>query len=364
MSKDKKDSGGQGSDQTLLVIVVGGFTLFMAKKITPVIKEFWFDHRIMILVLFWFTIIASVTFVAIKLWNDYVKQSQDEGITAVDDTAVYLGKDTETGKGVSLKQDFRTMHAQVIGTTNAGKSESTIIPKAVQDIKNGSGVLLIDGKADGRFLDKLYAYVKKYRREKDFRLFSLGNVAASSSFNPLRGKSAQQVTERVFSSFTFENEYFRNVQYKYFLGIVRLVFEQKEIPTFSLVKQLLSDMEELGKWVQASRDELLKRDMTAFMGLSLREREERVSGIEAALSNFVSSEIASLFEETDNRIDLDEAMEKGHIVYFQLPTMLYPFLGSATGKLVLQCFQSAIAKRQLNMKGETDDESEVLLLHS
>lgn len=271
----------------------------------------------------------------------------------------------ESGKSVSLRQEFRTMHTQIIGTTNAGKSESTVIPKAVKDIQNGSGVLLIDGKADGRFLDKLYSYVKKHRREKDFRLFSLGHVEASSSFNPLRGDSPQVVTERVFSSFRFENEYYRNVQYKYFLGVIKLIFEQKEIPTFSLVKQLLTDMEALAPWIQACNDEGLKKDMMAFHALAAREREEKISGLETAISNFTSSEIAILFEETENSIDLDEAMANNQIIYFQLPTMLYPFLGEATGRLVLQCFQSAIAKRQLKMRGGNGTEdSDLLLLHS
>jgi hypothetical protein len=363
MSKDKKEGGGQGNDQLLLFVVVGILAIVVLKKLVPAAIRFWIENHTVILSLFWLAVVGLLGFGIFKLWNGYVKRAEDDAITAEDKTGVLLGKDVETGKKVSLRQEFRTMHTQIIGTTNAGKTESAVLPKVVKDIQNGAGVLLIDGKADGRFLDKLYAYVKKYDREKDFRLFSLGHVAASSSFNPLRGESPQQVTERVFSSFEFENEYYRNVQYKYFLGIVKLIFEQKEVPTFSLVKQLLSDMDELKKWITASQDELLKKDMEAFRILPPRDREEKVSGLETAISNFTSSEIAVLFEETENRIDFDDAMEKGHIVYFQLPTMLYPFLGAATGKLVLQTFQSAIATRQLQMKGGTGDESDILFVH-
>jgi hypothetical protein len=253
------------------------------------------------------------------------------------------------GREAHLKQPFRTMHAQVIGTTNAGKTESVILPWAIQDICNGSGLLLIDGKSDAIFLTKLYSYICRHNREADFRLFSLNHIAQSSSFNPLRGDSPQEVTERVFSSFTFENEYYRNVQYKIFLALIRLIFAQKEVPTVSLVQRLLTDSDEMAIWVQACPDALLKKDMTRFLKLSEREREERVSGLEAAISHFTSSEVASLFEETNNRINMDEALAQGHILYFQLPTMYYPFLASATGKLVLQCFQSAVSKRQTKL---------------
>jgi TonB-dependent SusC/RagA subfamily outer membrane receptor len=37
------------------------------------------------------------------------------------------------------------MHTQVVGTTNAGKTESVILPWAIDDIKNGRGLILIDG---------------------------------------------------------------------------------------------------------------------------------------------------------------------------------------------------------------------------
>lgn len=361
----KPNNPNQNGDMMILFIVVFIFAMIAVDKAVPILVALWERHKIMTCVALACVAVAVLGKLAVNAWNEFVKRSIDDGITGHDDpTAVLLGTDMETGKSVSLRQEFRTMHTQVIGTTNAGKSESTVIPQAVKDIQNGSGVLLIDGKSDGRFVDKLYAYVKKYGREKDFRLFSLGNIEASSSFNPLRGENPQQVSERVFSSFKFENEYYRNVQYKYFLGVVRLIFEQKEMPTFSLVKRLLTDMDSLKIWVEATDDDLLKKDMTAFMNLAPREREEKISGLETAISNFTSSDVGVLFEETDARIDLDEALAKNQIIYFQLPTMYYPFLGEATGRLVLQCFQSAIAKRQMNIRGGNGTEvSDFLLVH-
>ena len=363
MTKDKKEGQSQGNDNLPIIVIAGLVGCVIFQKILPTVIEIWALHSYFIKYVFLMSVAVALLAGVIKLWNIYVEYVSEKEITSEDDTAVFLGKGKDKGDKVYLKQEFRTMHTQVIGTTNAGKSESTVIPMAIQDIKNRSGVLLIDGKPDGRFVDKLYGYIRKYKREEDFKLFSLGNIPASCSFNPLRGDNAQQVVERVFSSFTFENEYFRDVQYKYLLGIVRLIFEQNEVPTFRLVRELLGDMEALKLWIEASRDETLKREMNVFAGLSLKEREERVSGLEAKMSNFTSSDVGVLFEETDNRIDLDEALEKNQIIYFQLPTMLYSNLGEATGKLVLQCFQSAIAKRQLKLTGGTGDESDILLVH-
>ncbi len=362
MRMDKKEQGAKGGEHTQVMLVVLLLLCAGLSKIWPGLVAFWLRHRISIFLLSGLIILSVIAAIIMKVWNRYVEKCHEHGISAADETAVFLGEDVESWRSAYLKQEYRTMHAQIIATTNAGKTESAVIPMVIQDVKNGSGVLLIDGKSDASLINKLYPYIKQYGREKDFKMFSLPHIGPSSTFNPLRGETAQEVTERVFSSFTFENEYYKNIQYKIFLGIIRLVFAQKQVPTFSLVHRLLIDMEELGKWVEACPDENLKREMTRYMNLSEKDREEKVSGIDAILSDFTASELSCLFEETDSRIAFDDAMEKGQIIYFQLPTMYYPRLAAATGKLVLQCFQNAVSKRQIKMSGGVDG-SEVFFLH-
>ncbi len=365
MSADKKDQKPGGGDASYQLMLVGILILLaVLNKAWPRMLHFWHMHKVTIILSVGLFAVAAIAVFGVKAWNWYAKKCQEQGITEADETSVYLGTDTDTNRFAHLKQSFRTMHAQVIGTTNAGKTESVILPWAIQDIKNGSGVLIIDGKSDATFVNKLYAYAKLENRTNDFRLFSLANPGPSSSFNPLKGSSAQEVTERVFSSFSFENEYYKNVQYKIFLSLVRLVFAQKETATFSLIHRLLVDMDELAKWVEACPEEALKREMIRFMKLSEKEREERTSGLETMLSHFTIGDAACLFEETDHSIDFEVALKEGQIIYFQLPTMYFPFLASATGKLVLQCFQNAVSKRQMDMGGENDEQPEVLLVRT
>jgi hypothetical protein len=362
MSKNKKEA--KPGDSHGMVLFLGVLLLLSGlAKAWLSIRHFVEIHKTTIFLL---AVVGTASLLALgiaKLWNWFAKRAQEKSITEEDETSVFLGIDADKGRMVHLKQPFRTMHAQVIGTTNAGKSESVILPWAISDIKNKSGLLIIDGKSDATFVQKLYSYVKLYGREDDFRLFSLANPGPSSSFNPLRGNSTQEVAERVFSSFTFENEYYKNIQYKLFLGIIRLIFAQKEVPTFALVQRLLIDVEELTKWIAACPDEMLKRDLTRFTALPAKDREEKISGLETMLGHFTSSEVGELFEETDHAINFDEALSKGHILYFQLPTMYFPFLAAATGKLVLQCFQNAVSKRQIHLGGSVSGKSEVLLVH-
>jgi len=174
-------------------------------------------------------------------------------------------------KKVSISESQRTTHTQVIGTTGSGKTESVVLPFILQDLKKGHGLLIIDGKSDNDFLEKLYSHAVKFNREKDFKLFSLPNKEESHSFNPLKGSSSIEIAEKVFSSFHFENEYYRNIQYKIFLNLISLV-KEKTTPTFKLIYKLLTDSEELSSWLEVCENEKTKNILTAFLALSEKER--------------------------------------------------------------------------------------------
>jgi type IV secretory pathway TraG/TraD family ATPase VirD4 len=284
--KENKDS----NDKNLMLVLYAGGAFFLWKlyeRQMPKLIAAIEGHRVQFYLIFLVIALTLIGLAAAHIWNRYQDYKSKKEITASDETAVLLGKD-ERGEEVYLKQAFRTSHIQIIGTTNAGKTESFILPLIIKDIQNGSGLIIIDGKSDKAFLEKLHAYVTESNRQDDFRLFSLADVGCSSAFNPLEGGSPHEVVERVFSSFPFENEYYRNIQYKIFLALVTLIHERKVIPTIRLVNRLLTDMEQLRVWTQSSQDEDLKRTLTSFIEESPKERTEKISGLDAYLSHFNS----------------------------------------------------------------------------
>lgn len=342
----------KGKDDGLFNVLLfgaGSFLIWkMVERVVPVVTHFWEVNRTKFILGGSLLLVACLVMGVTYLWNRYLDANYEKAVTAEDKTAIPLGRD-EKGRFQFMKQGFRTTHTQVIGTTSCGKTESVILPWIIQDIKNGSGILIIDGKSDSQFLDKLYAYVKLAKREKDFRLFSLARVAESSAFNPLEDGSAQEVVERVFSAFTFENEYYRNVQYKVLLSLVRLIHERKQIPTFQLLHRLLTDQPTLTTWIENCKDEELARVLKLFNEEAPKEKLEKTSGLDAYLTHFSSGELSILFNAKNPTIRFDEGLRDNRIYYFQLPTMYYPFIAEATGKLVLQSFQSAISKRHLGL---------------
>ncbi len=320
----------QGNELALIILISIATLIF---KIHPFVIYLWNNFK-------WHGLFILIASVFTALLFKYIKNSKSK-------EGIYIGKTKSIP--IYLPEKERTTHAQVIGSTGTGKTESVILPWIIQDIKNGRGVLIVDGKSDSFFLNKLYAYTSKYNRKDDFRLFSLANFKNTYSFNPLRGKSSIEVSEKVFSTFNFESEYYKNIQYKIFCSLVELIKEY-EVPTFREIHRLLTNSNELCSRLSNSKNDRVISQLNSFINLKHQEREERISGLEAQLSHFALGEEFLLFEETENLIDINFALENNQILYFQLPTMLYPFLASATGKMLLQSLQSAIARRHLSSK--------------
>lgn len=341
MADENKSGGG---DHALFV----GTGLFIAYLVA---NKFWLwmntsrTHQLYV------AVAAGVVLFGIMYWafgkreKALSKRKNNALIIGKAENAVYCGT-TENGEDVFVKPNQRAMHTQIIGTTNAGKTESVILPWAIQDIEQKRGLILIDGKADKSLLDKLWAYTVKSGREKDFRLFSLSNIDESFQFNPLIGGTPEEISERVFNAFEFENPYYRSIQYEVFSQAMRIFAQSKTIPTFLRLHQAIANARLLKKLTEKfDKNDPLKQWADYYKDLPPQERAQRTSGLLAALSHFAFGKAACLFNTEKPNIIIEKALAENQIIYFQLPVLLSPFLGQATGKMILQTLQGAVANR-------------------
>lgn len=298
---------------------------------------------------------GSLAIVALSvLWNRYVDHFEDAFVIREDSESVCLGEDVKTKNLVHLKAPFRTMHTQLIGTTNAGKTASVILPWAARDIELGRGLILIDGKADQGFLDKLYAHAVHAGRQKDFVVFTLANPSLSSTFNPFCQGTPEQITERVFSAFEFSDEYYKGIQFSAMRTVIALLMRRGQPPMPGVVREMLRDKKKLLGWLEGLKDENLTRDVLAITKDDDEKFAKNYSGLVTALGHFSQGETAALFNTKHPEITLADILRNRKICYFQLPTMQFPYLGQATGKLLLQSLQSAISELQGSGSGKLD----------
>lgn len=348
------DSKSQKSDDDRnLLVLVGIFLLWMIYQKSEEPVMMWLSrpiNQMKVWALGGLAVVMLGQHISRKLRVFRKQRIQQQAILGEGSQSVYCGK-TIHKENVFIKPIQRAMHTQVVGTTNAGKTESVILPWAIQDLRDGRGLLLIDGKADNSLLNKLYGYVKKYDRVSDFRIFSLSHRDCSWQFNPLLGGTPEEITERVFNAFEFENPYYRSMQYEVMGHMMRILDRNGITPTFQKLHQLITDLPILEKLANKTNDSTVIGWVEKFRALSPSERDSRTSGLLAAIGHFVYGETGILFNAEKSVITIDEALKRNQIVYFQLPVLLSPFLGKATGKLVLQSLQAAIAHRHRSQQG-------------
>lgn len=343
------EGGGFGPSEKTIIGILGCVFAFKFVKLALLWLESPRNKYLAIVLLF--VLMTSILGVIWRICSKIrEKNTYEKTVTSKEKDSVFCGT-TDKKENIWVKPSQRSMHTQVIGTTNAGKTESVIIPWAVQDIYAGKGLLLIDGKADNSLIDKLWSYTVAADRRDDFKLFSLSRRENSFQFNPLLGGTAEEITERVFNAFEFENPYYRSLQYEVMNQVMRVFEATLTVPTFQRLHQAISQPKVLEELASAVKDDALRQWVMFYVNLTPSDQETRTSGLLTALGHFCFGSNAALFNPDEGAITIDEALSKNQIVYFQLPVLLSPFLGKATGKLVLQSLQAAVANRHRLAQG-------------
>lgn len=114
---------------------------------------------------------------------------------------LFLGNEATTGNELWLSNDACRQHGTLPGTTGAGKTTSIkgIIANA---LSQGSGVIIVDGKAQNTLYGDVYALARQFGREDD--VLALNFLVASddkdsNSFNPFITGNADAIRELIAS---------------------------------------------------------------------------------------------------------------------------------------------------------------------
>ena len=124
------------SDRGFLFLTVGIGSMVLWLRYKVQILTFIVNWRIVIAL-----VITAVTLgVILRIRKMIRAKSHDrnlehEIVTPFENEDAVFAGHSKSGKNVYVKQQFRKMHTQVVGTTNAGKTESVILPWAIDDIK-------------------------------------------------------------------------------------------------------------------------------------------------------------------------------------------------------------------------------------
>jgi intracellular multiplication protein IcmO len=112
-----------------------------------------------------------------------------------------IGFDALTAQELWLTNADMRQHAAIPGTTGAGKTTS-ILSMLANTLAQGSGFVLVDGKADNTLYGQVLAVARRYGREDDVLALNFlvaSGVKESNTFNPFATGNADAIRELLAS---------------------------------------------------------------------------------------------------------------------------------------------------------------------
>lgn len=344
-----KSSGNEGLLLVLAVVVVLGAAL---PKLLAWFSNF---HMLHFEAIYFVPVLAGLVFAFMRLKK--IRKTQGyliETVSKIRSLAndwtggVFVGR--ADGVPVYLPDQLRLEHVQIVGATGRGKTKSVIIPWLVKDFKAGKKIILIDGKGDLSLRDDLYAYIGEDWTEVVH--FNMDDVLAPSTTNPLKFGTAQQITDRIFSSFSFEDEFYRGLQYDTCLKIVCLLRELDGEVTFRAIHKCLTDDDFLSEKSQHTKSEAFRQNIMRFIGQPKNARLDNHMGLITQIGPFADGELSGLVNgavEDKKFMSISELLlntPKYRMILISLPTLSYQTAGKALGKMLLQELAWAVGERQ------------------
>ncbi len=235
--------------------------------------------------------------------------------------SVSMGLDTDLDEIIYLPDHIRTRHIHVLGATGSGKTESVILNFLKQDVQRGLGSIILDAKGDASFLYELELWVPEDR----LRVFDLTD-SESLGYDPLDAGSALEASQRLFSSLTWSEEYYKSKALSALQRIFQTYFDLNDRnPTLIEVAKILETQDSYSAFVgtPGSSQAIAIKDFQELSGL----RDQVQSLTLGHLKNILSPH-------SESRINLSTA-ETGVVIYFRLQSLMSPQTVGIVGKLLI-----------------------------
>lgn len=262
---------------------------------------------------------------------------------------VYLGSSFHSRKPIFLTNEQRLMHAEVVGSTGTGKTESVLLPMLAHDVANGKGAIVIDGKGDLELYDRILYIVKHTKREQDFFFFSLTHPGLSNTYNPLLRGNATELKDKLIGSMLWSEDFYRRMAEQATLTLLNAIVARNEIVQFRNLHTYLTDLGALKALVDMTQEPDLKSELLK-MSKQFKNNTKFLSGLTADLYLMSQSEFSGLVNVERPAIDLLDVYKQGKIVYFQLDLQGYGDTAKRLGRMILQDIRNVSSYVQAYMR--------------
>lgn len=253
----------------------------------------------------------------------------------LDKNTVLLGYKDSNYEEFNITDKELNLMTLIVGATGAGKTV-TIDTLLELPFKNNDPIIMVDGKGDLEFANKLKERAKKHNR--NFKLFTMDSSVNSFHYNCLRHGGFTELKDKIINIFDWSEEHYKLQAERLLQGAFKLLLlpETKE-----LIQKKAIDLKDL---TDALNPDTLKNiaeqldDKGRFMIHILNEVDESAGkGLANRIKSITESELAHLFEDTFDpmTIDLLESIENNDVVVFSIDALKFPEYAKMVGRLVI-----------------------------
>ena len=279
-------------------------------------------------------LLLSILLIAIILWWEFLSKYGKNRIKRIDkikeipsqllnkaNDSVYVGYDRDLKIPVYLPDNVRTRHVHILGATGSGKTESVILNFIRQDISRGLGCIILDAKGDTTFLHFLNQWADKDK----FKIFDLGSET-SLSYDPLEVGTPLEAAQRLFSSLTWSEEYYKSKA----LTALQKIFA-KHFETSGKNPTLV----DISNYLKTPKHYILAAEGDDYPIKQAENDFAELSSLRDQIKSLCMGHLAkTLSPSNQSEVRLNE-VSKGYILYFRLQSLMSPQLVSTIGKLII-----------------------------
>lgn len=259
------------------------------------------------------------------------------------------GKVFASGDREILTDSQLNHHVHIVGASGYGKT--VLIHKIIKhQIEQGRGVLFIDLKGERETLESIREVTARANRSHSLKIFDLKSVDSSTPYNLLNSGTPTQLRDRIMSSLTWSEEYYRNISSSFLLKLlVGLCWlkENKEykLDLHSIYKALRSidDLEDIVTMIPL--DARAPREIMEDLVRLAREGQfKELAGLRSQIESLILSDFAGLLSSNSDGIDLFKAIQEQNIIVVTLDSRRYGETAKAVGRFILQDLKSTSAR--------------------
>ncbi|MCF7906294.1 type IV secretion system DNA-binding domain-containing protein [Candidatus Gracilibacteria bacterium] len=237
---------------------------------------------------------------------------------------IVLGKSVYRGleKSVHFKKADRSRHQYIIGKSGSGKSV-LLWNQAIQDIKNGEGVCVIDPHGD--LIEDVLQCVPR-ERAKDVIVFDPGDRERPMGLNLLDARTPEEQDRASLDAMEifiklFGNEIFGpRIQHYFRNGCLTLMADENEGATLIDIPRLFIDDDFQRYKVSKVRNPVVRAFWEHEMAQTgEREKQEMIPYFTSKFGPFVTNTtMRNIIGQTKSAFNLRESMDNGKIVLINL----------------------------------------------